>query len=479
MVRSIGLAAGIALAFGACADSTEERIRAKQLAQGCTHNSDCEGDLVCMFGRCHVQCYEDEDCRPPLFPYQSRCVRASSGVNVCQLDSDRECSRDGDCQGDQVCAADAQCRDACTSEDACIAGLVCSATGECARDDELTDDGALSEGSGGSGGGPSGSGGAPAEGAEAGAGGDVNDGAAGPGAAGSGGEGGAPGGAEGGAPGGAAGADDGAESPRESEPNDSRDEPNELLLDTDIRASISHPDDADYFFTEVPASPAAGGYYRILVTDVGPGAVLVQAYSALNHDRVYYDDPIQLGKSVFGFFTGAPGAAFYLSIARRAGTASESSFDYTLRVEYTAIDDPYEPNDTQLEPAAIAIGEPVKAYLFAGLESATASAADFEDWYSVEAEAGLLKVEIKDVPLDVRMQARVYESTLTPVGAEEKGVTNGAPLSFERELPSSETYLLRLTYVGGSAQPATAGRMDAPDELPDHFTRPYTLTLTQ
>src|SRR5690606_5510293 len=411
--------------------------------------------------------------------FRSRCVRASSGVNVCQLDSDQECTDRDDCQGDQVCAADSQCRDACTSNDACIDGLVCSATGECARDDELDSDGALSEGSGGSGGGPasgggSGSGGAPAEG-EAGAGGDANDGSPGPGAAGAGGEGGVPaGGAEGGASGGAG---EGTESYGENEPHDSRDEPNELSLDTDVRASISNPEDADYFFTEVPASPAAGGYYRILVTDIGPGAVLVEAYSAINNDRVYYDDPISVGRSVFGYFTAAPGAAFYIAVALRKGTQSEDAFDYTLRVEYTAIDDPYEPNDTQLEPAAIELGEPVKAHLFAGLESATASAADFEDWYSVEAEAGPLTVEIRDVPLDVRMLARVYDSTLAPVGAEETGAMNGAPLSFERELPGSGTYLVRLNYVG--TQPATAGRMDVPDELPDHFTRPYTLTLTQ
>src|SRR6202020_970551 len=49
------LATGLA---GSCTDTPPP----VGLAEGCSINSDCEGALVCVFGRCHVACVSAKDC---------------------------------------------------------------------------------------------------------------------------------------------------------------------------------------------------------------------------------------------------------------------------------------------------------------------------------------------------------------------------------------------------------------------------------
>ena len=50
-----------ALILPACND---EQIEAalKALGEGCLIDTDCEGDLVCVFRRCHHECETDKDC---------------------------------------------------------------------------------------------------------------------------------------------------------------------------------------------------------------------------------------------------------------------------------------------------------------------------------------------------------------------------------------------------------------------------------
>src|SRR5688572_17021496 len=67
---------------GACGDSTKEKSKAAQLAQGCVLNSDCSSPLVCAFERCHEECQDSRDCK--LEP-GSRCVLNEDDVHVCQL----------------------------------------------------------------------------------------------------------------------------------------------------------------------------------------------------------------------------------------------------------------------------------------------------------------------------------------------------------------------------------------------------------
>lgn len=124
---------------GACGDSTKEKAKAAQLAQGCVLNSDCASPLVCAFERCHEECQDSRDCK--LEPGQ-RCVLNEDDVHVCQLEDNTECEEDADCLGDQSCGVDAECRDECEDSDECVEGQACS-LGSCADEEELTEDGDL------------------------------------------------------------------------------------------------------------------------------------------------------------------------------------------------------------------------------------------------------------------------------------------------------------------------------------------------
>ncbi len=478
VVRAVWLSSSVAFGLASCGDSTDEKLRAIELAGQCSLNSDCQGDLVCIFEHCHVQCADNDDCRPPLMPYVSRCVRSPSGVNVCQLEADRDCGSSADCQGDQICAADSQCRDACTQRDPCIEGLLCSLDGACARADELDAQGRL-RGPGGAGGqgGAAASGGAPvpseggggAGGAESGSGGE-GDGPPAPGGGGgaSGEEGGAGGESGGGAP----------VTEAESEPNNSLAEAHALTVDTTVTGSISPPDDQDFYSLTAPAAPASGGFFRVYLTDVSTtSSIAIEVRSILDNGKVVSDDGhLTGGKSLFGYFSAAPGADFYIKVSRWTGGAI-AELDYRLRVDYTPVVDVHEPNDTQLEPASIELGEPATAYMFAGLETASAQAADYADWYLVEeAPSGTLNVKIDSVPLNVRLLARVFDAnTLAGLGIEQQGAMDGAPLDFDVVLPSAGPYLIR---VRPNAAPTASASTDAPGEQPDHFTRPYVLTVT-
>lgn len=150
-MRRIGalLAATLTVVAVSCGSSTEEKERAIELKGECTLNSDCQDELVCVFGRCHEECAASEDC-----PRQSRCVRSESeGIHVCQFDDETNCELTRDCEGDQVCAIDGECRDECEKESECAEAQQCL-EGVCADEEELVD-GELpnkSEGAGGAGG---------------------------------------------------------------------------------------------------------------------------------------------------------------------------------------------------------------------------------------------------------------------------------------------------------------------------------------
>src|SRR5262245_24717310 len=112
----------VAATLNAC-DSTEEQLRAIELGGKCVLDSDCEGDLACVFEHCHAQCDEDKDCRD----VGGRCVRVpqddaenATTVGVCQLPSERDCEINDDCKGKQICAADMQCRDLCSPSNECF-----------------------------------------------------------------------------------------------------------------------------------------------------------------------------------------------------------------------------------------------------------------------------------------------------------------------------------------------------------------------
>ncbi len=160
VLRLTALLTATLVAASACGDSDEERIRAANLAEGCSINSDCKSPLVCAFERCHVQCQETRDC-----PLGSRCVRTDGDYGVCLLEDETTCSAASDCPGKLVCAVDHECRDSCLRTSECVSPQLCVDT-TCAEEGEVDPNGHL-PGWGTSSGGTSGQGGGGAGGGAA------------------------------------------------------------------------------------------------------------------------------------------------------------------------------------------------------------------------------------------------------------------------------------------------------------------------
>lgn len=157
-----------------CSEDEAAALRRAGAAQGCTLNSDCASPLVCIFGRCHVQCNATVDC-----PAGQRCVVGANGTNVCQLPEEASCVGGATCAGQQACGPDGKCRDVCSTKEQCVAPQVCVSK-LCAEQTELDDTGNLpvlsTDASAGGSGGGSGAGGTTGGGGASGSGGTQQDG---------------------------------------------------------------------------------------------------------------------------------------------------------------------------------------------------------------------------------------------------------------------------------------------------------------
>ncbi|MBW2524930.1 MAG: hypothetical protein JRI23_12170, partial [Deltaproteobacteria bacterium] len=121
-----------ALTFAACAVEDDAVLRA--LGEGCLLDSDCEGELICVFRRCHIECETDADCSADLF-----CMLGDGTRHCCQLDDEDRCALHSDCPPYQVCGPDLRCRDQCKQDPDCVSEQVCAEQNVCARPFELVD----------------------------------------------------------------------------------------------------------------------------------------------------------------------------------------------------------------------------------------------------------------------------------------------------------------------------------------------------
>ena len=89
------------------------------LAEGCAINSDCEGSLVCAFGRCHVACVTSKDCSGG-----ATCVVPG----VCQLPAEVKCSAQLPCVAGLICSGD-RCLSSCAVEAGASSAVLPPGTG--------------------------------------------------------------------------------------------------------------------------------------------------------------------------------------------------------------------------------------------------------------------------------------------------------------------------------------------------------------
>jgi hypothetical protein len=102
-----------------------------ELGQSCNLNSDCQGELVCLFGVCHEQCEHSDDC-----PAGERCLVGDKPLRVCSLETEGSCAFHSDCPTPLICSGDDVCRVQCAADRDCVRGQRC-VSGSCADESEL------------------------------------------------------------------------------------------------------------------------------------------------------------------------------------------------------------------------------------------------------------------------------------------------------------------------------------------------------
>ena len=371
--------------MGACGDDTTvEKLKAVELGGGCTHDSQCEDKLVCIFERCHVKCFADKDCDPPL-----RCVKGEEGANVCQLEDDAECEDNDDCKGKQICAVDDECRDTCDDEGDCIGEQVCTPSRQCASSDPDRDtlgpDGDLipksagdagAGGASGSGGnGPSSGGNAP----DASAGGSGSGGAEATGGTSSGGA--EATGGSGPDSGGPDAGGGGFVEPGDEEKVDNNTHEKAVLAGSTASIYLP-PGDVDWFKIQVPDGD--GAYVLEIAAAHQPGAgSFLKAKGGLNREDIA---SIRTEGPAIGrlFLTLRAGSSVYIELTPDGPNTGGRRID--LSFSLTPENDSQEPNDDQSAAAEIQPNVDVRAQCLRAY--VTPSDLSTDDWYRIELDAG-------------------------------------------------------------------------------------------
>jgi hypothetical protein len=250
------------------------------------------------------------------------------------------------------------------------------------------------------------------------------------------------------------------------------------VIGTEVKGTLGAgeggADTIDYYEVVAPPGDPSGGYFQGAVTNVGNGVVFADIYSTVDNGRLLLADGASVGESTFFYWAGRPGQHYQVRLYEGSGVAP--TFDYTLKVTYTKIDDRFEPNDTSDAPASLVAGTPTTAYFFSGFNSAQSPTPD-QDWYAVTLNPGAVTVGINPAPHDVRMQFLVYDAaTFVQVSATGNVAPNpGAAITTGAFTSAGGQYLIQIQAFA-FAVTSVAGRGSVP---PDSFLHAYTLTVSQ
>ena len=260
----------------------------------------------------------------------------------------------------------------------------------------------------------------------------------------------------------------------EAEPNDTRDLATPYVLGSTVIACIGTPADKDLYSFTAPVTDAAGGYVMLSFTDVGAtGDMDLTLFSAADNssiDEEYKTDP---GASLFAYLAVAPGVTYRIQVAQFS--SSDVPVRYTMKAAYVPIADAYEPNDTKDTAKPIAVATPIMASLSAGYVSDPYKGEAFADWYSVPLAVGPATITFANAPTDIAGDIQLLDPNGEQVD-EKYTLTNGANVTLTADVKTAGIYKFAVQPFSGAPRPADS---TVAGVSPDHFTRLYTLTVTQ
>jgi hypothetical protein len=235
--------------------------------------------------------------------------------------------------------------------------------------------------------------------------------------------------------------------------------------------------DVDFYQFTIPAAPVAGGYVVVGLTGASDGmgvgygtSLKMQLETVSDGGEIGENYTTVPGGSVFFWFNAVPGQTYRSKVSLFAGAPGP----YVFTATYTPVPDAHEPNDAPSQATAIAIGTPVRGYLFAGYTSSNNPAmAAWDDWYQVTLAAGTASFMLSDLATDVNGSVMVDDALGTMVwsGYSTTGGTNVVGQAVP--IATAGNYFVQ---VAPFNDPATSGTGNS---VPHYLTQPYTLTVTQ
>ena len=256
--------------------------------------------------------------------------------------------------------------------------------------------------------------------------------------------------------------------------NDTRDTATPYTPGTDFVGCISRAGEGDYYEFAAPAGESGDGYFTgSIVPTGGTGRPEIYMWAASDNTQIRDIYTSDLGSTLYFYLAVAPGQKYRMLVQDFVFNKPHA---YTLRLDYHQVEDPFEPNDTRDQAAALPLNDEVEAYFFAGHKTQTIRAEEFQDWYALDLTGGTLSVTIADVATDVTATAQVFDAAGTAVGGNVSASNKGANLTMMRTIGAPGPYKL---VVSVQSTPSTAGKASQQDGVPDHFSRPYKLSATQ
>lgn len=185
-----------------------------------------------------------------------------------------------------------------------------------------------------------------------------------------------------------------------------------------------------------------------------------------------YEEPVNIA------FLAAPGTSYRLE-GRQQGNANpdEYPFGWTLSWSAVPIPDCWEPNDSMDDAAEIVLGESISGYINAGqVDADPVPQEGWLDYYRFEVdEPGTLTVDMKQVPGDGLVRARVFDAAGEPVGSLDHPSDENELFAHVLDLDDPGTYFLE---VHPFLRPTLSVADDSEDGIPSSWTTPYIFELT-
>jgi hypothetical protein len=259
------------------------------------------------------------------------------------------------------------------------------------------------------------------------------------------------------------------------EPNDTRDVALQYDVGSSVYGCIESNQDVDFYEFLSPDDNPAGGYVQFTLTEVGRTKIGLTFYSPLDNAIIDSGSAGESGADLDFYLALAPLGAYRMAISGNGADLSR----YTLTSKYTAIDDPYEPNDTQEQAVPINAGEPVEAYFFGFHEATAIGRRNFYDWYEVTLRDGSVDVVLTEVPLHAYGKVSLHDANGKTL-ASNRSKDMGSNASIQA-MVGAGSYLVRTDVSADywDDRDAVPDPAAPTSTLPDNFTRRYILKVDQ